>query len=970
VLLVSRPLPQLHAQETSTARPIAGLEKEPAEPQEKLAKPKAAPVEPRPIGMDDIPGWRVARGGELSRDGHWFACRIGAAEGDGEVIVRQTRGDKEYKFPVGGPRGGDRGGGSGGFGFGGSVTFSHDSKWCAFIASPPAPTKVPGFPSATARQPSQKVVLVSLTTGEKAEIEGVRRLAFNGEAATWIALQRTTAEPPTPGGPPSAIPAAAVAGERATGNELTLRELATGVELTLRNVGDWAFDKKGRWLALTIDTRDRAGNGVHLRDMITSALVPLDDAEASYTALAWTEKGDALTVLKGVDDPRYEGKRYSVLGFKDFSSGRPRKIVYDPRGDAAFPRDMTISPSRPAVWTEDRNSLVFDIQEVRPKAEPRKDGEGPAQERPDLVIWHWRDERLQSQQQIEAASDRAISDLSVYHTDDKTFVRLADETLRSATTAPQEKWAIAIDIRPYQRMNTVEGEYYRDVYVIDMRTGRRRLALPKVRWFDSVSPDGTHLLYYENGHFHTQELATGKGHDITADVPASFGNTVFDRDVDLPPISPIGWTRDGAYVLLSDGWDVWQVPARGGPGNNLTLDGKKAGIRYRGAVQFLSDPDVRGFDLEKPIYVTMLGEWTKKGGIGRVEPGKPGVTRLVWEDAAFGALQKARDADVFVYTRETWKDGPDYYAADGDFSYHKRLTDAMPRQNDFTWSSGVRMIDYRTTKGERLQGVLFLPANYEERRRYPTVMDIYEKHSHNANRYVAPTANGFNKSVYTSNGYAVLVPDIKFRDNDPGVSSKECVLAALEAAVATGVVDRERVGLHGGSWGGYQTAFIITQTDAFKAAVAEEAMTDLVSMYGSIYGYTGSSMQPILESGAGHFTGGPWDNLDAFVRNSPVYHVRNVRTPLLLVHNYKDGAVDWNQGIEYFTALRRLEKPVVMLQYKGEGHELSKPANQKDYTVRMREFFDHHLLGKPAPAWQKEGVPNLKLDDHLKEQGK
>src|SRR5262249_19704367 len=252
------------------------------------------------------------------------------------------------------------------------------------------------------------------------------------------------------------------------------------------------------------------------------------------------------------------------------------------------------------------------------------------------------------------------------------------------------------------------------------------------------------------------------------------------------------------------------------------------------------------------------------------------------------------------------------------------------------WSSGVKIIDYHTTKGERLQGVLFLPANYEEGKRYPTVMDIYEKHSHDANRYVVPTANGFNKSVYTSIGYAVLMPDIKFRDDDPGVSSKECVLAALEAAIATGVVDRERVGLHGGSWGGYQTAFIITQTDAFKAAVAEAAMTDLVSMYGSIYGFTGSSMPPIIEAGAGPLPSGPWDNLDAFVRNSPVHHARSVKTPLLLVHNDGDGAVNWNQGIEYFNMLRRLEKPVVMLQYKGEGHDLAKPANQKDYTVRLR----------------------------------
>jgi dipeptidyl aminopeptidase/acylaminoacyl peptidase len=656
------------------------------------------------------------------------------------------------------------------------------------------------------------------------------------------------------------------------------------------------------------------------------------------------------------------------LGFKDFSCGKPQKIVYDPRGDAAFPKDMTISPTRPAAWTEDRSTLVFDIQEVKPKAEPKRDGEG--KERPDLVIWHWQDEKLQSQQQLEAAGDRTVRYLSVYHTNDKKFVRLADEKLPTATTAPKEKWAISLDTKAHRSMNTLDGENYLDVYVIDVKTGRRRLALPKVRWFDAVSPDGAQALYYKNGHFHTHELATGTSHNITADVPASFVKTEDDHTLDQPPTFPIGWTKDGAYVLLCDDWDVWQVPAGGGPGNNLTRDGKKEGIHYREAVQFVSDADPRGIDLDKPIYVTMFGEWTKKGGIGRVEPGRPGVHRLAWDDATFGPLQKAKDADVFVYTRETWKDCPDHYCADGALSSRKRLTDAMPRQKEFTWSSGVKVIDYHTTKGERLQGALFLPANYEEGKRYPTVVTVYEKLSLYANRYIAPSANGFNKSVYTSNGYAVLMPDVKYRDNDAGVSSKECVLAALEAAVATGVVDRDKVGLHGGSWGGYQTAFIVTQTDAFKAAVAEAALTNLVSIYSSIYPNTGAAMQPILEFGAGRLTGGYWDHLDAYVRNSPVHHARNVKTPLLLMHNDQDGAVDFNQGIELFNTLRRLGKPVVLLQYKGEDHGLAKPTNQKDYTVRLREFFDHHLRGKPAPAWLKEGVPHLKMEEHLKVRGK
>jgi dipeptidyl aminopeptidase/acylaminoacyl peptidase len=331
---------------------------------------------------------------------------------------------------------------------------------------------------------------------------------------------------------------------------------------------------------------------------------------------------------------------------------------------------------------------------------------------------------------------------------------------------------------------------------------------------------------------------------------------------------------------------------------------------------------------------------------------------------------KAKNADVYLYTRETEKDYPDYYVADRTLHDGRRLTHANPQQEKFAWSKGAILVNYTSAKGARLQGALFLPANYEENKRYPTIVYIYEKLSQGLHRYAAPTASGFNKSVYTSNGYAVFMPDITYQVNDPGRSAVWCVVPALEAAIATGVVDRERVGLHGHSWGGYQTAFLITQTDAFRAAVAGAPLTNLVSMYSSIYWNTGWANQPIFESSQGRFTSGYWDDLDAYTRNSPVYFAKNVKTPLLLLHNDKDGAVDWNQGIEYFNTLRRLRKPVVMLQYKGENHGLAKPPNQKDYTVRMREFFDHYLRDKPAPGWLKEGIPHLDLEDHLKERMK
>ncbi|MFQ6038789.1 MAG: alpha/beta hydrolase family protein, partial [Candidatus Aminicenantales bacterium] len=493
-----------------------------------------------------------------------------------------------------------------------------------------------------------------------------------------------------------------------------------------------------------------------------------------------------------------------------------------------------------------------------------------------------------------------------------------------------------------------------------------RLALKKCRWYFGPSPDGTHFLYYTKGHFHTYEMASGKTHNITQDLPVSFIDTEDDHNIKDPPIRPssYGWTKDGKDVLLYDNWDVWRVPVHGGAGVNLTLNGREQGIRYQRRIRL--DPDEKGIDMSDPLYLSAYGEWTKKSGIARVDKGKPGVKMLLWDDALF-SLMKAKEADVFLITRQTHTEFPDYYATDASFKNGKRITHANPQQKDFLWSDGAVLLDYKSAKGDRLQAALFLPAEYEKGKSYPTIVYIYEKLSQWKNRYFMPSARGFNASVYTSRGYAVLMPDIVYTVNDPGMSAVWCVLPALEAAIATGVVDRERVGLHGHSWGGYQTSFLITQTEAFRAAVAGAPLTNMISMYSSIYWNTGSANQPIFESSQGRFTGGYWENIEAYTRNSPVYFAANVKTPLLLLHNDKDGAVDWNQGIEYFNTLRRLQKPVVMLQYKGENHGLRKPANQKDYTIRMREFFDHHLMGKPAPEWLEEGIPHLELKKHIEE---
>jgi dienelactone hydrolase len=923
----------------------------------------AAPAGLKPIGLQDILAWKSIGAAELSPDGSWFMYRLGPLEGESEMVLKQVAGTREYRFPVGeAPR----------YGGGMRTGFSADSKWAAFLAYPG--TKETKALRKDRKRVQTTAVLVDLATGEKTEFEKVRGLAFSGDNPGFLALHRYAPE------------AQEKDKDKWTGSDLVLRELATKKEINVGNVAEFAFDKAGARLALLIDAQGQAANGLLLRDMAAGTVVSLDNDKAAYKSLGWSEKGEALAVLKGKDDKATEDKLWSVVAFSGFHLAKgPQKVVYDPAADKAFPAGMTVSPDRAPVWTESFDAVLFGIHEAKKKKDAdakeggeAKPGDAPApkaaepadEDIPDLVIWHGADKRLQSEQQVQEQTDKSYSYLAEYRVAEKTFIRLSDDDVRDVEPAPKDRFAVGQDIRAYELDANLDGRNYSDIYVVDMKTGKRTLALTKCRWFFMPLYDGARFLYYDDGHFRTYDMATGRSVNITKDVPASFVNEDSDTNVVKPPDYPVGSTLDGSAVLLSDGWDIWSVPVSGaGKAVNLTVNGAKDKLRYR---RLRLDPEEKAVDLGQPQYLNVYGEWTKKAGLARLEKGQPPV-QLLWDDAGFGGLAKAKKAGVFVYTRDTYKDYPDYYATDALLRNGKRLTEANPQQQDFLWSSGVMLLDYKMDAksglDKPLQAALFLPANYEKGKRYPTIVYYYEKMSQQLNRYAQPSANGFNKSVYTSNGYAVLFPDITYKINDPGMSAVWCVLPALDAAVAAGVVDRTKVGLQGHSWGGYQTAFLITQAD-FAAAVAGAPLTNLISMYSSIYFNSGSANQPIFESSQGRFSGGYWDNLEAYQRNSPVYYAARVHTPLIILHNDKDGAVVWNQGIEYYNTLRRLKKPVVMLQYVGENHGLQKPANQKDYTVRMKEFFDHQLMGKPAPAWYTEGVPYLKLKDYLKERAK
>jgi dipeptidyl aminopeptidase/acylaminoacyl peptidase len=724
---------------------------------------KEAPKPQRPIELADIMSWKRIQSSKASNDGQWFAYRLVPGEGDSEVIIRRTSDNKELKFPAGELQGPP---------VASIIYFSEDSKWLAFTTYPTA--KETKRAKKERKTLYNKVLLINLATEKKVEFDKVKNFAFSGEQATWLALHRNGNDTPAP--PAPAAPGAP-AGDKPNGSDLILYELANGNQLNVGNVAEFAFDKKGLWLAFVIDAQEKMGNGVQLRNMTSGALLPLESDKANYKSLNWNEKGEAFAVLKGMEDKKYEDKLYSVIGFSGLAASAPQKTIYNPRDDKNFPADMNISVNRAPEWTDDMGGILFGITPVKKKEgadkadddkakpeDPRAASmaamkKGDEEDKPDMVIWHYKDKRLQAQQQVEEARDKVFSYLSTYRIAEKKFIRLADENMRQVTAAPKQNWAIGTDNSEYELMSNLEGKRYQDVYVVDLKTGTRKLAVKKSRNYFASSPDGTHFLYYDDGHFFTYDLASGQSYNITQGVPAVFYNPEDDHNVVKPPQFPVGWTKNGVSVLLSDGWDIWNIPVHGGQATNLTVNGKKEGIRYQ---RYRLDPDEKGIDLSKPVYLGSYGEWTKKAGIARIDNGKPGATVLMWDDASYGSLIKAKNAEKYFYTKETPESYPDFYIADNALKGATRLTEANPQQKSFLWSKGAKLINYTSAKGDKLQGALFLPANYEEGKSYPTIVYIYEKLSQGLNSYYQPTANGFNKSVYTSQGYAVLMPDIVY----------------------------------------------------------------------------------------------------------------------------------------------------------------------------------------------------------------
>lgn len=938
------------------------------------AQEPAAPG-PRPLSLEDLLSWKGIRFPTLSNDGRWMAYVLAPNEGDAEFIVRGTAADaKETRIPIGEP--------PGGFGGAGAIAIAGNNRWVAYTIYPNAEDAKKARKDR--RTLPTKVGVIELATGVKREFERVRSFRFAGDRSNVIALQHM---------PPDAPAGGAGGGNAggASGTLLSLVDLAGGPPITLAGVGEYAFDAAGQFLAWTIDQRDQIGNGVQLRELATGVVRALDADKAGYRRLTWADTGDALAVLRTRADTASKDTLSTVLGWARLASRAPVTVTIDEKS-AGIAGGLVVSADRAPKWSDTQATLYLGLRAPRVPLPPSTGaplaggGNAPApgagsggqvaparqdDETPSLILWHWKDPRLQSAQQVQENADKSFNYLAAWHVADAKVVQLADDKVRAVTTGFGDRYGLGADLTPYERQASVDGRALRDVYAIDLRTGTRSLVAKGIQnpgggFGQLIAPDGLRAAWYDDGHWNVYDFGAKTSRRLTEGVAATFWDDEDDHNVVKPPAAPpFGWSRDARFLFVRDNWDIWRLPVSGGAALNVTGNGKREGMRYQARVG--ADARERGIDLTRPVMIETYGERTKKEGLAQVDLQRGGTRVLAWEDAKVD-YRKARDADVWAFTRQTFTTFPDWYVADAGLANARRITDANPQQKDVAWSAGMRLVNYRCDNdGPELQGALFLPAGYEEGKSYPTLTYIYEKLSQNAHVYAQPNATRYaNPSVYTSRGYAYFTPDIAYKLDDPGRSAVWCVVPAVKAAIATGIVDAKNVGLQGHSWGGYQTSFITTQTDIFKTGIAGAPLTDMVSMFSSVYWNTGSANQPIFISSQGRFRSSYAKDPDAYLRNSPNRFANQLDIPFMILHNDRDGAVDFNQGITYYNTLRELGKEVVLLEYVGENHGLARPTNQKDYAVRMMEWFDHFLQGKPAPDWLTEGVPRLKMEEHLR----
>jgi dipeptidyl aminopeptidase/acylaminoacyl peptidase len=901
---------------------------------------------------EDYGQWQNFAGTDFSPDGSWFAYNIALVDGDGWLTLKKVGTDTtgEHKFM-----------------HGVRPEFSEDSKWAAFMIGVSEDKREKLVKQD--KPARNKLGLMNLSTAEVDTFPGVSSFEFSDDGK-FLAMKKYK---------PKEV--------KTNGSDLILRNLESGINRIIGNAADFNFSEDGGYLAVLVDASEKLGNGVYLHRLADNSMRVLDSDTAAYSNLVWHDEEPALAFMKAREDEDFEDETQQLYSFKNITDDEIEKSVFDQRDQSNFPDSMRITDHRDPQWSEDGERLFFGVKKWERKEDKKMektaadssetdstqadsakaDAAQPDSAKTDstdtgedlnadlkpsnVEVWHWKDDDIQPRQELMADNTRRESDLSVWHLDDNKFVQLQDSTYELFQLTGDQKHAVGYDPNPYE---PAFEEDWKDVYLVDAATGERKKILTKFEYV-RTSPGGNYLLYFKNKNWWTYNIADDEHTNITQDIDKRFENfnSVSGRQ-NARPFGAGQWAENDDWVILYDQYDAYRVQPNGSESTKLT-NGTADKIRYR---QTRVHTEENYIEENHPVYFAMYGDTTKNRGYARLDADGD-LEELIYEPAMIGSINKAKSADKFVYQSETANDSPDYFYVEENFSDPIALTHTNPQQDEYQWADD-ELITFTNKRGEQLQGRLLYPTNYEEGKTYPMVTYIYEKRSQTMHSYSGPSRKSpYSFRRFSSEGYFVFQPDITYKLRDPGVSAVESVVPAVEKVLETGMIDKEKLGLTGHSWGAYQTTFIVTQTDLFNSAVAGAPLTNMISMYNSIYWNSGTTDAQIFETSQGRFPDPWWEDRENYVENSPIFNLDSMNTPLLVEFGTDDGAVDFNQGVELYNTMRRMQKPFVMLVYEGENHGLGREENQIDYATRAFEWHEHFLLGEEAADWIDEGLPYL-----------
>lgn len=745
--------------------------------------------------------------------------------------------------------------------------------------------------------------------------------------------------------------------KEAKARTLVLRNLYSAKEDTIKNVTEYLFSRNGKSLSAIIrpSAKDTVNKqGVLFIDLSTLRKDTVSIGKTIYKNLTLSESGSKLAYLATADSLKKEIKDYSLFYFEPVQDSAHLIAGNSTQG---MPKEWNVSENYKPLFSKDEKRLLLGIA---PVVLP-KDTTIPDFEKAQLDIWHWQEPLIQPQQLVQKERKLKQTYLSYIDLGTNTFYQLASEDMPYVSIFDENNGQYAVGTSDLKYQLETQWDYQanmqNDIWILDLDNHTKKQIKTGLQARLIHSPQGNYLAWYDlnTRQYYAYSTKSGKEVCLTDMLNVNFWDEKNDNPTAPSPYGFAAWTENDEALLVYDMYDIWKLDPMGvkAPENITKGIGryKKITLRY-----IMTDPESRFIKPGEKLLLSAFDNTSKENGFYELTKNK--LTLLAIGKYTYTPPVKAKDKEVYAYTKSNFNTSPDLYVTSNLWKSESRLSDINPQMRDYNWGT-AELMSWTTFDGRPTQGIVYKPENFDPDKKYPVMIYFYEKHSDNLYQYFppAPSRSIINIPFYCSRGYIVFTPDVQYTTGHPGESAYNSIVSGAEELAKNPWVDKDNMAIQGQSWGGYQTAYLITRTNMFKAAGAGAPVSNMFSAYGGIRWESGMSRQFQYEQTQSRIGVTMWEAPELYKENSPVFFADKVETPLLIMHNDKDGAVPWYQGIEYFMALRRLGKPVWMLQYNNEAHNLKERRNSKDLSIRLQQFFDHYLKGEPMPVWMKTGIP-------------